>query len=190
MTALDFSLRPVFEGDLELLYDWRNRPEVRAFMYTSSEIALADHRSWFDSMLGDPTRCWFVMSMKGSECAVVYFTDVQEGESCSWGFYSGPDAPAGVSLIIELAGLVYAFEKLGVRRLHCEVLSGNKQVINLHRKAGFTQEGCLRQARKTPRGLEDVIIFGMLDQEWPTARDRLQSRAAKLLNPPPPKPGL
>jgi UDP-4-amino-4,6-dideoxy-N-acetyl-beta-L-altrosamine N-acetyltransferase len=185
MTALDFSLRPVFEGDLELLYDWRNRPKVREFMYTSAVIEPAAHGRWFTSMLSDPAQQWLIMSIKGSECAVIYFTDVQEGQSCSWGFYSGPSAPAGVSLIIELAGLSYAFEKLGVRRLHFEVLSGNQQVINLHRKAGFTQEGCLRQARKTPRGQEDVIIFGMLDQEWPAARDCLQARAAKLFNPPP-----
>lgn len=184
MTTLDFSLRPVSSGDLELLFNWRNKPEVRSFMYTSSEIELADHRRWFVSMLGDPTKRWLVMSMKGVECAIIYFTDVREGESCSWGFYSGPGAPAGVSLIIELAGLCYAFETIRVRRLHCEVLSGNQQVINLHKKAGFTEEGCLRKARQTPRGLENVILFGMLDEEWPPARDRLYARAAKLFDPP------
>ena len=177
---LDFSLRPVSDNDLELLFAWRNRPEVRAYMYTSSEIQLTDHCNWFATMLVDPARHFFVMSMKGVECAVISFTNIEEGESCSWGFYSGPNAPAGASLIIELAGLSYAFETLSLRRLHCEVLSGNKQVINLHKKAGFTQEGCLRQARQTVRGLEDVIIFGMLDEEWPQARERLNARAKKF----------
>jgi RimJ/RimL family protein N-acetyltransferase len=151
-------------------------------MYTSSEIELADYSRWFASMIADPARKWLVMSMKGIECAVIYFTDVRDGESCSWGSYPCPDAPAGVSLIIELAGLGYAFETLGMRRLHCEVLSGNQQIINLHKKAGFTQEGCLRQARQTPRGLEDVIIFGMLDEEWPSARNRLQAQAAEVFS--------
>jgi UDP-4-amino-4,6-dideoxy-N-acetyl-beta-L-altrosamine N-acetyltransferase len=180
MKAFEFSLRPVSEGDVELLYAWRNRPEVREFMYSSSEITIADHKGWFASMLEDPSRRTLVMATQGTECAIICFTDIRDLTSCSWGFYSGPGAPAGVSLLIELAGLEYAFETLGVNRLHCEVLSGNQQVVNLHKKAGFIQEGCLRKARQTPRGLEDVIIFGMLKEEWPSACDRLQLRARKL----------
>lgn len=182
MTAFEFSLRPVSEGDSELLYDWRNRPEVREFMYSSSEIKIADHKNWFASMLEDPSRRTLIMSAKGIECAIICFTDIRGSMSCSWGFYSGPSAPAGVSMLIELAGLCYAFETLGVNRLHCEVLSGNQQVVNLHKKAGFIQEGCLRKARQTPRGIEDVIIFGMLKEEWPSACDRLQARAARFFS--------
>lgn len=180
MTVLDFSLRPVSKDNLELLFEWRNRPEVRSYMYTSSEIELTDHTRWFAAMLADPARRWLLLSINEVDYAVIYFTDILEGESCSWGFYSGPNAPAGLSSVIELAGVGYAFEKLGLRRLHCEVLSGNQQVLNLHKKAGFTQEGCLRQARKTLRGLEDIIIFGMLDEEWPAARNLLRIRARKF----------
>jgi len=137
-------------------------------------------------MLEDASKRWLVLKVDERECAVIYFSGIDQNQSCSWGFYSGPSAPAGVSLIVELAGLEYAFDKLLVRRLHCEVLSGNQQVINLHKKAGFVQEGCLRQARQTPRGIEDVIVFGMLGDEWPASRERLQSRAVKLLTAPPP----
>lgn len=182
MSDFDFHLRPVVEDDFQLLFDWRNRPEVREYMYTSSRISLVDHRSWFSAMLLDTARHFVVMSINDIDSAVISFEDIQEGDSCSWGFYSGPFAPPGVSLIIELAGLGYAFETLKIRRLHCEVLSGNQQVINLHKKAGFTQEGCLRKARQTPRGVEDVIIFGMLREEWPSASNRLRDRAARFFN--------
>jgi UDP-4-amino-4,6-dideoxy-N-acetyl-beta-L-altrosamine N-acetyltransferase len=182
MKSIEFSLRPVTEEDVELLYAWRNRLEVREFMYSSSEITIVDHKRWFVSMLADHSRQTLVMAVKGIECAIICFTDIRESISCSWGFYSGLGAPPGVSLLIELAGLGYAFETLGVNRLHCEVLSGNQQVINLHKKAGFIQEGCLRKARQTPRGLEDVIIFGMLKEEWPNACIRLQARASKLFS--------
>lgn len=182
MADFDYHLRPVVEDDCNLLFDWRNRPEVREYMYASSRISLAEHRSWFSAMLLDKTRHFFVMSIKDVDCAVISFTDIQEGHSCSWGFYSGPYALPGISLIIELAGLGYAFETINIRRLHCEVLSGNQQVINLHKKAGFTQEGCLRKARKTPRGVEDVIIFGMLSEEWPASSARLRDRAARFFD--------
>ena len=180
MTALDFGLRSVSEADLQLLFDWRNRPEVRAYMFTTSEIDFSEHCIWFASMLVDPSRLYFILSIRGIECAVLSFTNIVEGDSCSWAFYSGPTAPPGASLIIELAGLQYAFETLRLRRLHCEVLSGNQQVINLHKKAGFTQEGCLRLARQTMRGLEDIIIFGMLDYEWFACSKSLRGRATRF----------
>lgn len=180
MSKLDYSLRPVTRGDSGLIYAWRNRPEVRAFMYSSSEIPREKHEIWFATMLDDTSRHWLVLNANGIECAVIYFSEVEGYRAYSWGFYAGPCAPTGVSLLVELAGPRFAFEKLQAHRLHCEVLSGNQQVINLHKKAGFTQEGCLRQARETPRGLEDVIVFGMLRDEWPAARDRLQSRADKF----------
>ena len=183
MMPLGFALRPVSQDDLELLFAWRNRPEVREFMYSSSEIELSTHKKWFASMLEDPSRCSLIMNLKGVDCAVILFADIRGSTSCTWGFYSGPSAQAGVSLLVELAGLRYAFETLRVNRLHCEVLSGNRQVINLHKKSGFTQEGCLHRARLTPRGLEDVIVFGMLKDEWPLARDRLQSRARRIYDP-------
>ncbi|MDB4638758.1 UDP-4-amino-4,6-dideoxy-N-acetyl-beta-L-altrosamine N-acetyltransferase [bacterium] len=175
-----FSLRSVTEGDMQLLYAWRNRPEVREYMYSSTEIKLSGHSKWFSAMLQDPSRHSLIMTSKGVDCAVILFSDIRGVTSCTWGFYAGPNAPAGVSLLVELAGLGYAFETLCVNRLHCEVLSGNQQVANLHKKSGFIQEGCLRQSRQTQRGLEDVIVFGMLKDEWPAARDRLQARAQRI----------
>lgn len=189
MATLDYSLRPVTTDDKELIYSWRNRPEVRTYMYTSSEIPRDEHERWFVAMLEDSSKHWLILNTRGMDCAVLCFVLNDGGRTSSWGFYSGPSAPAGVSLLIELAGLEFAFEELGVQRLHCEVLSGNQQVVNLHQKTGFSLEGCLRQARTTPRGIEDVLVFGMLDDEWPTAREQLRNRVARFFSPPN-QPGL
>jgi UDP-4-amino-4,6-dideoxy-N-acetyl-beta-L-altrosamine N-acetyltransferase len=177
-----YKLRPVCKNDSELVREWRNRLEVRSFMFSHSEISKSDHYTWFRSMLLDDTRQWHVLNIKGQECAIIYFTDIVLNSSCSWGFYSGMNAPLGVGLVIEVAALTHAFDSLGVNRLHCEVLSGNQQVINLHKKTGFVQEGRLRQAHLSLRGLEDVIIFGMLKEEWFQIRAELEKAAFSLLS--------
>lgn len=149
-------------------------------MYSSHEISRDEHESWFSSMLMDNSKRWLILNFRQQDCAVIYFSDIVGADSCSWGFYSAPFAPRGISLIVELAGLEYAFENLSIHSLKCEVLSGNKQVINLHKKTGFTQEGLLRQSRDTPRGREDVVLFGMKKNHWPFARKLLLDRATKL----------
>ena len=176
----NYSLRPAAEEHVELIYAWRNRPEVRAFMYSSHEISFDEHACWFAEMLKDPSKLWLILNYNQQDCAVIYFSGINGTDSCSWGFYAAPYAPPGISLIIELAGLEYAFENLSIHRLNCEVLSGNTQVINLHRKSGFTQEGLLRQARNTVRGIEDVFLFSMNRNSWPVISRKLKERAIKI----------
>ena len=128
-------------------------------------------------MLLDNTKQWHILSIKNQECAIIYFTDIALNSSGSWGFYFGLNAPLGVWLVIEFAALLHAFKSLGVSCLHCEGLSGNHPVINLHKKSGFVQEGCLRKARCTLHGLDDVIIFKMPKEQWFQIRAGLENLA-------------
>jgi len=183
-------LRLASRADAEVILLWRNQRKVSDFMYNRHEISIEEHAKWFDCTLSDSTKRWFIFSTNELECGVVYFTKIDINNStCSWGFYSGPVAPAGVSLLIEIEALTYAFETLNLRRVKCEVLSGNQQVINLHKKSGFIVEGCLRNEKLTSRGLEDVVLLGMLREEWFLSKISLQSRVERYLAPPH-KPGL
>jgi len=187
----NMSLRLAASTDSDTLLCWRNRIEVRDFMYNSHKISREEHKEWFDCMLNDSSREWHIFSTQERDCGVVYFTEIDRiNSTSSWGFYSGPDAPAGVSLLIEIEALSYAFETLGLRRIKCEVLIGNQQIINLHKKSGFTVEGCLRSEKLTPRGMEDVLLLGMLSEEWTVSKARLEARVARHFTPPPHKPSL
>ena len=41
----DCVMREMVDGDLSLVLEWRNAPDVRKNMYTSHEITLDEHRS-------------------------------------------------------------------------------------------------------------------------------------------------
>lgn len=59
-----------------------------------------------------------------------------------------------------------AFNELGLRRLTCRILSTNKTALALAPKAGFKREGVQRQACYQDGRFVDVVIFGMLAEEW------------------------
>ena len=150
-------------------------------MYRDTEITLNEHKEWFYSMLPNKDSEWHVLSVNKLECAIIYFTRIKRGNSCSLGFYASGKAPLGVGIIIELAGLTYAFETLKVHHVECEVVSGNYQVINLHKRTGFKQEGTLRKAHNSSeRGIEDVIVFGMTRDRWEEIRFKLQEISSRL----------
>lgn len=57
----------------------------------------------------------------------------------------------------------FLFTKAGVNRIDALVLPGNENSIRLLQTLGFTRDGILRGAAKTPaNGYEDVMLFGLL----------------------------
>lgn len=175
-------LRPLAEKDLPLVRAWRNAPEVRRNMYSKHEITEAEHQSWFARLKDDDQSRWFIHEdAAGRPDGVVYFTNLQSDKgSTFWGFYAAGDAQRGVGTKMEFEALEKAFSEFGLHKLNCEVLFSNGQVINLHKKCGFAQEGVFRDFHFDGERYIDVVRLGILATEWAAKREEIQSRIAKL----------
>lgn len=60
----------------------------------------------------------------------------------------------------------FAFGQLGLHRLSLDVFSFNPQAERIYRKAGFRQEGVLRDAVLDSGVYADQILMAMLEEEW------------------------
>jgi RimJ/RimL family protein N-acetyltransferase len=58
-----------------------------------------------------------------------------------------------------------AFSK-NIERIELYVFASNTQAIELYRHAGFQQEGIKRKARKLDQKYDDILVFGLLKEEW------------------------
>lgn len=88
------------------------------------------------------------------------------GERAYWGRGYGTDA---VRVILR-----YAFTELNLRRVTLGVFAYNPRAIRAYQKAGFKEEGRLRQYVLREGQRHDMIIMGALRDEW------LQSTGAVL----------
>ena len=87
----------------------------------------------------------------------------------------GPVNPAAKRLMMS-----HAFEA-GARRVVYRVDALNTRSQAAVLKLGAVQEGVLRQDRVTWTGrIRDTVIFSILADEWPAARDRLDARLAQF----------
>ncbi|VDB97473.1 unnamed protein product [Peniophora sp. CBMAI 1063] len=68
----------------------------------------------------------------------------------------------------EMCGWVvqHAFNFLDAHRVSLAVFESNKRAVSLYKKIGFVQEGIRRRARYGHGRWEDIIIMGMLDEEF------------------------
>jgi UDP-4-amino-4,6-dideoxy-N-acetyl-beta-L-altrosamine N-acetyltransferase len=170
-------LRRLTEQDLDMILAWRNAPAVRQNMYTSRLISLDEHRAWFERLHDDDSRQYFIFERDGVARGVVGFTQISRASRrASWAFYASPDAPRGTGSLMEFCALEHAFSELALHRLDCEVLDFNLAVVRLHQTFGFKVEGTLRAHHFDGTRYCDVVLLGILEEEWDQQRGSIRQR--------------
>jgi RimJ/RimL family protein N-acetyltransferase len=90
-------------------------------------------------------------------------------------------AEVGIGLVPEARGrgigsaaiaavLEFAFERRNLRRLHLEAIASNAGALRAYEKAGFVVEGRQRQHAWVRGRYEDIVLMGLLREEWRAAR--------------------
>ena len=160
-----------------MILEWRNEPAVRKNMYTSHEISLDEHRSWFGMLMKDETKAYFVFILDSIPVGVVGFSEIDPiTKIATWAFYASPEAPRGTGSLMEYYALEYAFNELKLYKLRCEVLGFNQMVVKLHTKYGFVIEGQLREAHYSEGEYHDIVHLGIFSQEWQEQRDKMKQK--------------
>ncbi len=62
--------------------------------------------------------------------------------------------------------LEIGFGELGLRRIELRVYAFNTSAIRCYERAGFVREGVLRQAQRVGNEVWDLVVMGILREEW------------------------
>lgn len=160
-------LRPMCEQDLTLVLAWRNHPEVRRYMFSTHEIAIEEHRRWFERASQDSARHLLIYE---KECVPLGFVNLHVFDPAAglvdWGFYVSPEALRGTGTLLGKAVARQVFEVLSLHKLCGQVLKFNERSLRFHLRLGFQQEGVLREQHFDGARYHDLVCFGLLRNEW------------------------
>jgi UDP-4-amino-4,6-dideoxy-N-acetyl-beta-L-altrosamine N-acetyltransferase len=162
-------MRNLCLGDSETVRRWRNKPEVARYMYNQHEIGVEEHERWFRHMLTDSSVRYWMIVCDGEDVGVANLVNIdQEARSCSWAFYLGSDTVRGRGLgrVVEWFVLNYVFEQMKFAELHCEVLTTNQPVINLHKTFGFRLNPEKTKHVSTEGKTYDIVALLMARADW------------------------
>ncbi len=166
-------LRPLVESDVEGDYpNWFNDAEVCAgnshhvFPYTREE-ALA----YIRGLAGATDKLVLAIAHKvdGRHVGNVALADLQPlhrraefsiviGDRSAWG--KGVATEAGRLL------LAHGFDAMNLHRIQCGTLDDNEAMCGLARRLGMKEEGRRRQAMWKRGRYRDVVLFGVLREEF------------------------
>lgn len=159
-------IRPMEHADLIRVFEWRNHPEIRRYMYSQHEIQMSEHERWFENSRHNPMRHLLIFEVANIPQGFVNFGVGNHGKIADWGFYIAPTAPRGTGQSLGKCALDYAFTNLCLHKVCGEALAFNEKSIGFHSKLGFKQEGILREQHFDGEKYIDVVRFGLLQNEW------------------------
>lgn len=168
------TLRPIEEGDLDLLRQWANDPELRSQVVDwSPPISADEQRRWFEATRQDPATQRYIIQTDGGErvgMAGLWRIDRQAG-SAELGLKIGSRAARSQGLGSDAVRTLtrFAFEQLGLHRLWARILAGNDASLRVFvGKCGWKEEGRLRDAAFRDGVYHDVVSVGLLRDEFST----------------------
>ncbi|MDP9409085.1 MAG: GNAT family N-acetyltransferase [Actinomycetota bacterium] len=167
-------LRPLVEEDIPLLGRWMFDPDVLHWLQLSEDPAELRTeeavRERYERMQADPfTETWRIDTAEGKPVGQIELVEIHPvqrraemhllvGEKDTWGRGYGARA------VRRLVG--YAFKDLGLRRVFAMADRDNVRVIRLFERCGFVREGLLRRHRLRHGEPTDMVVMGVLDDDY------------------------
>jgi RimJ/RimL family protein N-acetyltransferase len=165
-------LRPIQRGDLPRLWELVSDFEVAVLGNPGPIVphSLAESEANFDQELAQPRkdRAYFAIDLDGELIGEAGLHQISHfNRSCElgigigreyWGKGFGQDA---VRTLVD-----YAFEHLNMNRVGLYTLAEDPRAVGAYRKAGFVEEGRIRQHAWVRGRYEDELVMSVLRQEW------------------------
>jgi len=170
------SLRPIERLDLVRLVELLEDPDVAALAGEGPVVlaSLADWEAWFEQRVANPPkdRISFAVETEDELIGQAGLHHIDHfNQRCELGIALGKDY-WGQGLGQEATRLLvdYAFSYLNMNRISLRVLADDARAVGAYRKAGFREEGRLRQAAVVAGDFRDELVMSVLRAEYSVPR--------------------
>jgi RimJ/RimL family protein N-acetyltransferase len=167
-------LRATERDDIKKFYGWVNDPDVTRYLSLYLPMSNVDEENWFDAMSRrDQSEKTLVIEARDGggwkvigNCGVFGIDSVNSlgeigimlGEKDEW------NKGYGTETMILL--LRHCFDTLNLNRVFLHVYAENVRAKRSYEKAGFVEEGRLREAVYKHGKYDDLIVMSVLRSEW------------------------
>lgn len=163
-------LRPIRMDDTALIVKWRNEERVRKNFIYQALFTKEGHEQWMKTKVASGEVIQFIICLKENDRPVgsVYFRDVDlANKKAEYGIFIGEEDAAGRGIGSETAVLAveYARNTMHLHKLMLRVFADNPAAVRSYEKAGFLQEGYLKEEFRTKNGYRDLILMAIIFEE-------------------------
>jgi RimJ/RimL family protein N-acetyltransferase len=159
------------EEDIAILFCWINDREQVLFNAPYKPVHEGSHRAWFESIQQRSDLVMFAIRLCKSNkligsCQLHSITPVHRSAELQIRLGDVTEHGHGYGTEATKKLLDFAFNDLNLHRVYLHVFSNNIVAIRMYKKIGFVQEGILRKAAYINGTYIDVLVMGLLREEY------------------------
>ena len=166
-------LRPAERADIETFVRWFADADVTRYLLARAPFSHAGEEKWFDQMVEKQGKSdyHFVICLvddgRPIGTAGLHHLDLENGKA-EFGISIGEKAEWNKGYGTETLRAIcdFGFGQLRLERIYLEVYAPNKAGQRAYQKAGFVEEGVMRNAHFADGRLHDALIMSLLRDEW------------------------
>lgn len=173
---MEFALRELSKEDLPKINQWRNDKELIDLLGNNFHyIGAAVDEQWYNDYLknrGTNVRLAIIDESNQRFIGTTQLTGIHSiNRSAEFSIMIGDRQywSKGAGLFATKAIVGHGFQALNLNRIHLTVLEYNQRAIQLYLKAGFKQEGILREAIFKNGTFQNLIAMSLLKKDLNTS---------------------
>lgn len=178
------SVRPMTTGDIDAVADWFDSIDDVSFFDRSAVVPMpleAVRESWkgdLDPAATPPKALWYIAEdQSGRPAAIGGLRSINyiNGDAVLPAFVGRHMRGRGVGIRLVAMLLDAAFTRLRLVRVTTYYREDNVISAGITRRAGFREEGRMRKALLANGRHHDMLVMGLLGEEWAVRREELQA---------------
>jgi len=176
-TGRNVRLREITYEDTPRIVAWRNDPVLGEFLGTDS-LDGAKQNAFLDRYFTKDDDFYFVAEnlQTGLPIGTVALYDVNMlAKNAEWGRLLVLQDQRVHAMETSLLLLRFAFEELGLHKVHCLVQNRNQRALHFDMKLGFREEGVLKEHYWNGRSIDDLHCLAMFKSDYETFKKKYQS---------------
>ncbi len=169
----DVFLRKISLSDTSNIVRWRNSDSVRKNLYSQDLITEEQHVNYFHNYVETGKCLQYIIEVKTKEgkkdIGTVFLKNVDmRSHKAEFGIFIGETSERGKHYASKSAikMLDKAFNEYKLHRVYLSVFSNNKPAIIAYVKAGFRQEGILKEDYFDGVNYIDIVHMGVIYEDW------------------------
>ena len=146
--------RPIKNSDLKKILNWRNNYKIRNEMLNNKLIKKKEHGLWFKNLKKDKSSDAFIFLFYNFDIGYGIINNIDKiSKTCTWGMYIDPKyLNSGLGVLLEAYVIERIFKYHKLKKIWGEALATNYNILNIHKKFGFSTEGIFKK-QNVPRKL-------------------------------------
>ncbi len=170
-------LRPIEKDDLPRFVKWFGDPELRGHLEMHLPMSLGQEERWYERNLQAGDTQAFAIDAQPADMAVGPWIHIG---SCGFHSVEWRHRSAELGIVIGARDYwnrgygtdavrtlcAFGFYTLNLNRIGLRVFADNARAIRCYQKAGFQEEGRLRQDNFNGGAYRDTLLMGLLRADW------------------------